>query len=492
MQRTTAYRAIVLFLRLVVRVYFRRVEVSGIENVPRTGGGLVISWHPNGLVDPGLILTHLPRPVAFGARHGLFSIPLLGSLMRAVGAVPIQRAADVSGDEVARRVANKRSLEALAEQVAAGSFAALFPEGVSHDSPHLRVLKTGAARLYYQARQLTPSEPPTILPVGLHYDDKRLFRSNALVAFHPPLVLPPELDVTPDGDEPDEALRERARQLTAVFETTLTEAVHATEDWELHHLMQRARKLVRAERAHRAGAAPPKPGMQERTLGFARVWAGYYARLATHPDEVAATRARLEAYDADLRALALEDHELDLDPRLVSPWLFGLLFLQVLTVYLLLPPLLLFGWVVNLPFALALIGLTRLVSREKKDEASVKLLVGVLLFPLVWIALGAAASLGYIAWLADVPGIPNTPILAGIGVALLSGVGGATALRYLRVARETARAVRVRISRRRRAACIERLRGERAFLHDAIMMLGEGLELPGAVLADGRIVQGAK
>ena len=35
--------------------------------------------------------------------------------------------------------------------------------------------------------------PPIILPVGLHYDEKTLFGSNALVAFHPPLVLDPEL-----------------------------------------------------------------------------------------------------------------------------------------------------------------------------------------------------------------------------------------------------------------------------------------------------------
>ena len=68
----------------------------------------------------------------------------------------------------------------------------LFPEGVSHDDPFLQELKTGAARLYYRAKQLCDETgvPPVIVPVGLHYDNKTAFRSDALVEFHAPLQLP--------------------------------------------------------------------------------------------------------------------------------------------------------------------------------------------------------------------------------------------------------------------------------------------------------------
>ena len=38
--------------------------------------------------------------------------------------------------------------------MAAGSLSALFPEGVSHDEPGLQALRSGAARMYYRARQL--------------------------------------------------------------------------------------------------------------------------------------------------------------------------------------------------------------------------------------------------------------------------------------------------------------------------------------------------
>jgi 1-acyl-sn-glycerol-3-phosphate acyltransferase len=362
--QSRAYPGIQLLLRTAVNLFFRRVEVGGLRNIPTEGGGLVISWHPNGLVDPGLILTQCPRPVVFGARHGLFRYPLLGSLLREVGTVPIYRAIDVAS-EASRRAANRKSLEMLAERVAAGSLSALFPEGISHDEPGLQALRSGAARTYYRARQLAADRPaPAILLVGLHYDDKQMFRSNALVTFHPPLVMPPELDVTPAGDVDSADVHELSRKLTAHIETTLREVVYATDSWELHDLMHRTRRLVRAERAHRAGADPGKTTIGERVLGFARVRAGYNALVRRDPERVAVLRERVAQYDADLRAMQLEDYDLDRPPALRSKWLAVLLGLQILGVFLLLPPLVVLGYLVNLPTALGLVALAKLSARK--------------------------------------------------------------------------------------------------------------------------------
>lgn len=490
---STSYAAAARLVRVLVRAFFRRIEVVGSDNVPPSGGGLLIAWHPNGLIDPALILSRMPRRVAFGARHGLFRVPVVGALLRAVGAVPIFRAADAAGSAEERRRQNQLSLAALARAISDGDFAALFPEGVSHDAPHLMELRTGAARLYYEARRATaPGKPlPVIVPVGLHYDDKRAFRSSALVTFEAPLRLPAHLDVTPEAGESDDVERERARQLTAELERALTEVIHATESWELHHRMHRARKLVRAERGRRAGKRLERPDMAERALGFARVWAGYYQRRRSHPDEVATLEARLASYDADLRALALEDHELDADPRLGSLWLPALLALQVVTVYLLLPPILLVGYLVNVPVALLLVGVSRLVSNAYKDEATVKVLLGALLFPVVWVGAGIVAARAHIELRASIPALPDVPVLTGVVFALVAALGGAVALRYLRVARETARAVRIRLFRPWRKRATVRLLAERAALYEAITGFAEGLELPGQVGDDGRVVRGA-
>ena len=486
-----AYRWIVAVFRFLFRVFFRQVQVSGLKHVPEAGGGLVVAWHPNGLIDPGLILTHLPRHVVFGGRHGLFKAPVLGSLMRAIGTVPIYRRRDAKkgSDPAERKAANRRSLDNLARAVAGGSYAALFPEGISHDRPDVQELKTGVASLYYRAVQLLPEGAPlpAILPVGLHYDRKRFFGSNVLVAFHSPLALDAEIERL-DEDADDETRRDHYGRLTAEIERVLREVVHGTESWELYHLMHRARKLVRAERVARAGATSEKPDMVERVLGFARFWTGYAARMRSDPARVRALMERIGRYDDQLRSLELHDHELDVSPGPGSFTEALSLAAQAVFVYFFLPTLLVIGYAVNLPAALLVLAICKLTSKKLKDEASAKVVVGAFAFPLVWLAAAVLVSLGWSQLHASYPQIPDAPLLTGVLAFVLSAVGGAVALHYWRLARATARAIRVRFTRARRAASIRRLKKERGEIFDVVMQLSDGLELPGEVAEDGRIV----
>ena len=454
-----------------------------------------MAWHPNALVDPTLIFTEMPRRVVFGARHGLFRLPILGTVIRSVGTVPIYRSIDAAkGDAVAnRRAANRQSIDRLAEAVGEGAFAALFPEGISHDEPDVQALKTGVASLFYRASRRVPEgePPPVILPVGLHYNEKGVFGSNALITFHPPIELEPELAQPPAEDAPPEVHRELYAELTERIDDRLRSVVYGTQSWRLHGIMQRARKLVRAERAARAGSLPGRPDMVERVLGFARFWTGYNARLESHPEETADLLASVERYDADLATLHLDDHELDGDPPLGSVWLPLLIVLQVIFVYLVLPPFLLIGTLVNLPTAVLLWGLSKMVSKAYKDEASFKLAVGALLFPLTWLGVAFLVGWGQTLLHAAYPRLPDAPLLTGVLAFVLSGVCGVVALQYLRLARETARAVRVRLTRTRSQRAIERLRLERSAIYERVMKLAEGLALPGAVADDGRIVHAA-
>ena len=179
------------FVQLGLQTFFRELEVNGVENVPSDRGGIVIAWHPNGMVDPALIFSTFPTDLMFGARHGLFHWPILGWMMRQVSTVPIYRRQDLKGMSVEeQRSKNKESLDAMSSRIASGAFTALFPEGVSHDDPCLKQLKTGAARIFDSAHQSDASQPPVIIPVGLHYDHKQRFRSSVLVNYHPPIQVP--------------------------------------------------------------------------------------------------------------------------------------------------------------------------------------------------------------------------------------------------------------------------------------------------------------
>jgi 1-acyl-sn-glycerol-3-phosphate acyltransferase len=450
------------------------VEVTGLGNLPEAGGGIFIAWHPNALVDGALILSAFPGRIVIGARHGLFRWPILGSLLRALGAIPVYRRRDFPpGDEGAIREANDRSIEAMAASVSSGSFALLFPEGQSHDEPFPTELRTGAARLYYRARERAAAEgeAPVIVPVGLHYDRKHLFGSSALVSFHPPLELSRAVVDPPAAGASEEERRSRYRALTDELEKALREVVHATESWDLHHAMHRARKLLRAERARRTGVSTERPDMKERVLAFSRLWAGYNERARTHPEEVREIVRRIQAYDADLRALGIEDHELYGGKPLLSPRRALSAFLQALLVYFVLPPILLIGYAVNLPAAVLVWLVARWGAVARKDVASLMLVAGAIAFPLLWLAVALLVAWGDTRLSQLYPRFRGAPVLTGALAFTLSAVGAMVALHYQRIARQTLHAVRVRITRWRRSSTLERLRAERVSLYEELRRL---------------------
>jgi hypothetical protein len=384
------------------------------------------------------------------------------------------------------------SLGALADRIASGSFSARFPEGHSHDAPYLKEIKTGAARTYYQARMRIDGDgpPPALVPVGLHYAQKRLFRSNALVVFHPPITLPEQLDVTPAMDEDPERLRELARGLTQEVERDLKAAILETESWEFHGLFHRARKLIRAERAFRAETNPGATTMDERVLGLARLWTSYQQLIGTDPERVAELPKRVQRYDRMMRALAIEDHEIDHPSTVIVGWLVVGLVLQVVSVVVLLPPFLLIGALVNLPPALVVIAGARAASKEPKDEATTKLIAGALVFPGVWAVWAWLAGWGTVQAQAIAPWVPDQPIVVVAVMVALCVASAIVMLLYWELAVGTLRALRVRLTRGRHARVLTRLRAERSRLCDELVAFAEGVELPGLVLPSGRLSRG--
>src|SRR6185436_9191422 len=94
-------KIIVAILRFAMRVYFRRVEVVGIEKVPRDSPVIFVLNHPNALVDPAFLLYLAPRQVSFLAKSPLLRTPVLGYFVRAMDCIPVYRHQD-EGDDVTR------------------------------------------------------------------------------------------------------------------------------------------------------------------------------------------------------------------------------------------------------------------------------------------------------------------------------------------------------------------------------------------------------
>src|SRR6266550_8941434 len=146
-------RALLLpLLRVVLRIFFRRIEVSGTDSVPRVGPVIFVLNHPNGLIDPVFLLALAPRRVSFLAKAPLFRMPVIGAIARAFEAIPVHRHQD-AGSDLAK---NAQMFEAARAVLVRGGTIAIFPEGTSHSDPKLRPLKTGTARIALGAAAALP------------------------------------------------------------------------------------------------------------------------------------------------------------------------------------------------------------------------------------------------------------------------------------------------------------------------------------------------
>ncbi len=183
------------FLRRTMSSMFRTFEVTGTEKIPNDRGTLCAAWHTNGLVDPfSILLTHSKKFVV-GGRHDLVTRPVLGFWARKFALQPVVRKAELlrggCSDEDALRL-NGRSLLNLATGISHGFGCALFPEGTSHSESHLIRLRTGPMRTVLAAAahaKANDKNLPVIMPIGLHFRKRHLFRTDCWVEYTDPIEI---------------------------------------------------------------------------------------------------------------------------------------------------------------------------------------------------------------------------------------------------------------------------------------------------------------
>lgn len=372
--------------RLVLRVFYRRLEAAGLERIPASGPTILVLNHPNGLMDPLLLLCLSPRPVSFLAKSPLFTMPFVSLFVKAFGSIPVYRPQDPDAD--VRR--NRETFAKARELLKRGGVLALFPEGISHDAPRLQPLKSGAARIALGAAS---EGAVTVVPAGLTYEARDLFRSGALLRLSEPFAVAP-IPLDERGEPPRTAVKALTERLRVALEGATLQA----DDAATLDLSAFAESLL-----------PRGDGSLEARVAVRRLLLERAALLRERaPDRLAGLLARLERFRSVLAAARLSPDALDAGSARAE---LAVSTLAALLVALFLAPPALLGLLAHAP-AYRLVGpLARRLSRGNTDiVATVKVLGAFLFFPLTWIGLGVAAGL---AW-----GLP-LGLLAGLALPLL-------------------------------------------------------------------------
>ena len=167
-------RLIRALVRALLSVFYRRIDVAGLEHVPANAPLIVAANHGNGLVDPMLLLAALPRSLRPLAKSGLFRHPIIAPFLKLARALPVHRRQDTGGDTSG----NVEMFRAVSEALGRGEAILIFPEGVSQPEPVLMPLRTGVARMVLGTEGAAGVPATTLLPVGLVFHDPGTFRSG--------------------------------------------------------------------------------------------------------------------------------------------------------------------------------------------------------------------------------------------------------------------------------------------------------------------------
>lgn len=154
------YAFVRLVAALVARILFR-LEVRGVEHLPRGGPALLVANHVS-FLDPLVVGAAASRPLHFMAKAELFRVPFIGPLIRRLHTLPVRR------DE-----SDPAALRAALRALKGGHALLVFPEGTRGEEGTFLKGRAGAGLLALL------SEAP-VIPVYIEGSGRALPRGRLL------------------------------------------------------------------------------------------------------------------------------------------------------------------------------------------------------------------------------------------------------------------------------------------------------------------------
>lgn len=177
------YYAMKLYVIAGMRFYFNRIEIHGVENIPRNQALIFAANHQNAFLDALLIATSQPRVVHYLTRAEIFKRPIVKKLLATLNLMPIYRIRD--GRQALAM--NEEIFKYCSQILAKKETLLIFPEGNHGLWRRLRPLSKGFTRIVYETLLRYPDLPLHIIPVGINYSSHQAYFGNVSIYFDQPV-----------------------------------------------------------------------------------------------------------------------------------------------------------------------------------------------------------------------------------------------------------------------------------------------------------------
>ena len=157
-----------LFVLPIYKFLFRG-HLIGSENIPQKDSFIMVANHGS-LLDPPFLGHALGRNISFMAKSELFTIPLLGFVIKACGAYPVKRG-----------IADKNTIKTACKKLSDNNCIGIFIDGTRQKNGRVNKPKQGAALIAFKNQKI-------LLPVAI-VNSHRLIKFKFCIPFFSKIVI---------------------------------------------------------------------------------------------------------------------------------------------------------------------------------------------------------------------------------------------------------------------------------------------------------------
>ena len=167
-RRNLIFYSLYSWVKLLFNGFYRKVEVHGVENIPKDAPVIFAPNHQNALMDALIVLFSSPGDTVFLARADLFRKKLLAKVLNSLKILPVFRIRD-GVDELGK---NQEIFDITVGVLHRKHQLCIMPEGNHSDRRRLRNLGKGIFRIAFKTQEKMGNRPYVkIVPVGLDFSD---------------------------------------------------------------------------------------------------------------------------------------------------------------------------------------------------------------------------------------------------------------------------------------------------------------------------------
>jgi len=352
-----------------LRLFYRKIEVEGTENIPKHCPIIFAPNHQNALMDPLVVLYGNRMQTTFLARADVFKVPILRDFFHWLKMLPVFRLRDGAENLQNNDLSFNIAVEVLENRGSVG----IFPEATHTNLRRLLPIKKGIPRLAFLAESKNDfSLGIKIVPVGIHYSNYENMHSTVHIRFGEPIsVAQFKEEFHSNQQKAMLLLRDEISKRISALAINIRDAIQYETIYRISELFAKPLK-----NALRQKGSSPKSKFESQ-LAISRLM-----QNEDHP-QIESKKPILEQADAFINILnETKIHSL---PFGIKPRFLTILYQKI--VLILLSPLYLFGFINNLPNNLLLQRLLKKFD-DRQFHSSIKFVWGLAVVPLFFVLQG--------------------------------------------------------------------------------------------------------